>query len=80
MKFLEQCEEKDWWIGQYCNKRNLITYIGGGDQININSTALSAKIEMLRRFIKDRRGYVMGYSTMMIWMLPGISSVTLTAS
>ena len=42
MKILEQREDKDWWIGQYYNKRNLITYIGGGDQINIDSTALSA--------------------------------------
>jgi hypothetical protein len=43
MKFLEQREDKDWWIGQYSKIENLTTYIGGGDQINMDSTALSAK-------------------------------------
>ena len=43
-KFLEQREDKNRWNGQYSNEENLITYIGGGDQTKIVSTALLQKI------------------------------------
>jgi len=56
MKLLEQREDKDRWTGQYSNEENLITYIGGGDQIKINSTALSAKIRYLEDLLKTGGG------------------------
>jgi hypothetical protein len=33
-----------WWNGQWhTSMKSLISFIGGGDQINVNTTAFSAK-------------------------------------
>ena len=65
MKFLGKCEGKDWWIGQDCNKRNLITYIGGGDQIKTKSTALPI-LTIPRNFYVINRGKQCPYIHIMI--------------